>query len=72
LSVLIWFPETKGMSIEDIDKFFEFESKESTNLHGEKCIKTPDSNSNGGSTRSSQEAQLHKPIKLKSDEEMII
>ncbi|CAI4446613.1 AEG_G0017020.mRNA.1.CDS.1 [Saccharomyces cerevisiae] len=72
LSVLIWFPETKGMSIEDIDKFFEFESKESTNLHGEKCIKTPDSNSNGGSTRSSQEGQLHKPIKLKSDEEMII
>lgn len=72
LSVLIWFPETKGMSIEDIDKFFEFESKEGTNLHGEKGIKTPDSNSNGGSTRSSQEGQLHKPIKLKSDEEMII
>nr|CAI6472039.1 BAF_HP1_G0016850.mRNA.1.CDS.1 [Saccharomyces cerevisiae] len=72
LSVLIWFPETKGMSIEDIDKFFEFESKESTNLHGEKGIKTPDSNSNGGSTRSSQEGQLHKPIKLKSVEEMII
>ncbi|CAI4060704.1 hypothetical protein N7582_001688 [Saccharomyces uvarum] len=72
LIVLFLFPETKGMSMEDVDKFFEFENRVDPHLHEEKGIKTPDSNSNIGSIRSSEEGELHQPIKLNSNEEMII